>query len=85
MYLSLNRDRLLTVREIADSYAISKTHLTKVVHQLGVQVIDAPFDKAPAPPVAFAIARRFATSSAGWRYGLRHCADACLDDGRESH
>ncbi len=36
MYLAIKDDRLATIAEIADSYAISKSHLMKVVHQLGV-------------------------------------------------
>ena len=31
------RDRLVTITEIADSHAISRSHLTKIVHQLGQQ------------------------------------------------
>ena len=30
------RDRPVTITEIADSHAISRSHLTKIVHQLGV-------------------------------------------------
>lgn len=36
MYLAANRDRLVTISEIADVHGISKNHLMKVVHQLGV-------------------------------------------------
>lgn len=36
MYLGLNRDRLVTIQDIADVYGISKNHLMKVVHQLGL-------------------------------------------------
>jgi Rrf2 family transcriptional regulator, nitric oxide-sensitive transcriptional repressor len=36
MYLGLNREQLVTIQEIADTYNISKSHLMKVVHQLGV-------------------------------------------------
>lgn len=36
MYLGLNRDRLVTIQDIADVYDISKNHLMKVVHQLGL-------------------------------------------------
>ncbi|HEY6896086.1 MAG TPA: Rrf2 family transcriptional regulator [Rhodocyclaceae bacterium] len=35
MYLALNRDRRVTIQEIATAYAISENHLMKVVHQLG--------------------------------------------------
>lgn len=35
MYLAQNRDRLVTIQDIADLHNISKNHLTKVVHQLG--------------------------------------------------
>ena len=36
MYLGANRDRLVTIQEIADAHGVSKNHLTKVVHQLGL-------------------------------------------------
>ena len=36
MYLALKDDGLATIEEIAKSYRISKNHLMKVVHQLGV-------------------------------------------------
>lgn len=36
MYLGTNRDRLVTIQDIADAYSISKSHLMKVVHQLGL-------------------------------------------------
>lgn len=35
MYLAINRERLVTIQDIADLHGISKNHLTKVVHQLG--------------------------------------------------
>ncbi|MBI1889439.1 MAG: Rrf2 family transcriptional regulator [Burkholderiales bacterium] len=35
MYLAVNRDRLVTIQDIADLHGIAKNHLTKVVHQLG--------------------------------------------------
>jgi Rrf2 family nitric oxide-sensitive transcriptional repressor len=35
MYLAANRDRLVTIQDVADAHAIAKNHLTKVVHQLG--------------------------------------------------
>ena len=35
MYLVHNRDRLVTIADIADEHGIAKNHLTKVVHQLG--------------------------------------------------
>ena len=31
------RDQLVTISEIADSHVISRSHLTKIVHQLGAQ------------------------------------------------
>jgi Rrf2 family transcriptional regulator, nitric oxide-sensitive transcriptional repressor len=36
MYLAMNRDRLVTIQDIADAHKIAKNHLTKVVHQLGM-------------------------------------------------
>jgi Rrf2 family nitric oxide-sensitive transcriptional repressor len=35
MFLALNRDRLATIGDIAQTHGIAKNHLTKVVHQLG--------------------------------------------------
>ena len=34
IYLGLNPDRLVTITEISDAYAISRNHLVKVVHGL---------------------------------------------------
>lgn len=36
VHLGMNRDRLVTIQEIAETHSISKNHLMKVVHQLGV-------------------------------------------------
>ena len=36
MYLALRKDQLATIAEIAESYDISRNHLMKVAHQLGV-------------------------------------------------
>lgn len=36
MHLAANRDRLVTIQDIADVHGIAKNHLTKVVHQLGL-------------------------------------------------
>ena len=36
MYLGMNRDRLATIQDIAELHGISKNHLMKVVHQLGL-------------------------------------------------
>ena len=36
MYLGVHRERSVTIRDIADAYGISKNHLMKVVHQLGL-------------------------------------------------
>jgi Rrf2 family nitric oxide-sensitive transcriptional repressor len=35
MYVSLNRDGLVTIQEVADAYGISKNHLMKVAFELG--------------------------------------------------
>ncbi|MHB9879061.1 Rrf2 family transcriptional regulator [Pacificimonas sp. ICDLI1SI03] len=37
MQLALCPDRLVTIQEVADSYGISKNHLMKVAHRLGVK------------------------------------------------
>ena len=34
IYLAVQGDRLSTIKEIAESYDISKNHLMKIVHQL---------------------------------------------------
>ena len=39
LYLGVNRDRLVTIQDIADLHAISKNHLMKVVYQLGLSGI----------------------------------------------
>lgn len=36
MFLGMNQGRLVTIQDIADLHSISKNHLTKVIHQLGV-------------------------------------------------
>lgn len=36
MYLALKGDGLATIAEVANAYGISKAHLTKIAHQLGV-------------------------------------------------
>ncbi len=36
MYLAVKDDGLATIAEVAESYGISKNHLVKVTHQLGV-------------------------------------------------
>jgi Rrf2 family transcriptional regulator, nitric oxide-sensitive transcriptional repressor len=36
MYLAANRERLVTIQDIASAHDIAKNHLTKVVHQLGI-------------------------------------------------
>ena len=36
IFLGLNRDRLVTIQDIAELHGISKNHLMKVVHQLGL-------------------------------------------------
>ena len=36
MYLGTHRDKLVTIQDIADLHNISKNHLMKVVHQLGM-------------------------------------------------
>lgn len=35
MYLAMNREKLVTIGDIAEAHHIAKNHLTKVVHQLG--------------------------------------------------
>lgn len=35
MYLAAHRDRMCSVREIAEYYGISRNHLVKVVHHMG--------------------------------------------------
>jgi Rrf2 family nitric oxide-sensitive transcriptional repressor len=37
IYLALEPERLATIEEIARRYGISRAHLTKVVHQLGLR------------------------------------------------
>src|SRR5690606_17698252 len=37
VYLAVNEGRLATIQEVADSYRISKNHLMKVVHDLGLR------------------------------------------------
>src|SRR5437763_7910047 len=37
LYLAVRGDQLATIPEIADSYGISRNHLVKVTHQLGVK------------------------------------------------
>ena len=39
MYLGVNRDRLVTIQDIANLHSISKNHLMKVVYQLGLSGI----------------------------------------------
>ena len=36
MYLAVKSDGLSTIAEVAEAYGISKAHLTKVAHQLGI-------------------------------------------------
>jgi Rrf2 family nitric oxide-sensitive transcriptional repressor len=36
LYLAFNKDRLVTISELADFYKISRNHLVKVVHNLGL-------------------------------------------------
>lgn len=36
LYLAANRDRLVTIQDIANLHVISKNHLMKVVYQLGL-------------------------------------------------
>ncbi len=37
IYLAVDPNRLVTIEEIARSYGVSKAHLMKVVHQLGLR------------------------------------------------
>jgi Rrf2 family nitric oxide-sensitive transcriptional repressor len=41
MYCAANRDRLVTIAEIADSHAVSKNHLMKIVNDLARQGVIA--------------------------------------------
>jgi Rrf2 family transcriptional regulator, nitric oxide-sensitive transcriptional repressor len=41
MYCAANRDRLVTIAEIADSYGVSKNHLMKIVNDLARQGVVA--------------------------------------------
>ena len=36
IYLAVHQDQLATIEEIAEAYDISKAHLMKIVHQLGL-------------------------------------------------
>jgi Rrf2 family nitric oxide-sensitive transcriptional repressor len=36
IFAALNPDRLINISEVAQAYGISRNHLTKVVHQLGI-------------------------------------------------
>jgi Rrf2 family nitric oxide-sensitive transcriptional repressor len=36
MYVATRKDELVTIQNVADAYGISKAHLMKVAHQLGV-------------------------------------------------
>ncbi|NLF54247.1 MAG: Rrf2 family transcriptional regulator [Thauera phenolivorans] len=36
IFLGLHRDGLVTIQQIADSYDISKNHLMKIIHRLGL-------------------------------------------------
>lgn len=36
IYLAVGKDRLATIEEISGSYGISRNHLTKVAHRLGI-------------------------------------------------
>jgi len=37
IYLAYRRDQIVTITELADFYSISRNHLVKVVHNLGIQ------------------------------------------------
>ncbi len=37
LYLAYNADRIVTITELADFYGISRNHLVKVVHELGLR------------------------------------------------
>ncbi len=36
LYLAINKDKIVTISELADFYKISRNHLVKVVHELGL-------------------------------------------------
>ncbi|MDX8398909.1 MAG: Rrf2 family transcriptional regulator [Gallionellaceae bacterium] len=37
LYLAFKKDRMVTITELADFYKVSRNHLVKVVHNLGIQ------------------------------------------------
>jgi len=37
LYLAYKKDEMATISELADFYKISRNHLVKVVHNLGIQ------------------------------------------------
>lgn len=37
LYLAFKKDQMVTITELADFYKISRNHLVKVVHNLGIQ------------------------------------------------
>ena len=55
MYLAVKGEELSTIKEIADSYQISKNHLMKIVQQLN--------NKEYSPPSLEHLIKRFVQSS----------------------
>ena len=51
LYLANNEDKLVTISELANFYKISRNHLVKVVHNLGLKgtAYWAPTASPPAP------------------------------------
>ena len=71
MYLAMKEDRLATIAEIAKSYDISRNHLMKVAHQLGVGRLcrNSPRQKWRAAPGQADRSHRARRSGALYRAG----------------
>jgi Rrf2 family nitric oxide-sensitive transcriptional repressor len=42
IHAGLNNGRLTTIKDVADSFGISRNHLMKVIHDLGQRAISTP-------------------------------------------